>query len=682
MSSVEDGIRARFSSRTSDNGQPTPDKNVHRADNGDRNLAVSRHNGYGPATPSPTIPQPDRPTTGRPSTIATPAAHETIAGNEYGFLRRKHIGDLELTQAYLKAWTAGTTPHEELINDGRISPADYAFSLARSLKLEYWDEPASHLFSVRATPIMQSVSGHLLALRYAHAGRGILLIDATGQLPGSLPRFIQENARAVDKIIVVTRRTLLAAFEQSKRSRFLTFAIDGLRRTRPALSAGCSVWLWQSVCIASVVGLAAGALAMAPRPSLVVLTGLMIMPFFCVVVLRCMALREVSLGGGRQGGASSPQTTNAELPVYTVLVPLFRETAVLPQLLAALAALDYPAMKVQILLVLEASDAETIAAVAATRLAANIDVIIVPDAQPRTKPKAVNYALQFARGKYTVIFDAEDVPDPDQLRKAVAGFALGPANLACLQARLNLYNPYASWLARQFTVEYSALFDAMLPALQRRKLPIPLGGTSNHFRTDVLRSVGAWDAYNVTEDADLGIRLARLGWHVGMLDSTTFEEAPTKFPVWLTQRTRWLKGWMQTYLVHMRRPGALYRDLGWARFSGLQILMGGILLSVLVHPIFYILLAISAWNGEIMSGATGGPTNGLLVIAMVNLIAGYLSAILTGAAAVMKRGRLRLALTALTMPVYWLLVSAAAYRALYQLARAPYLWEKTEHKGA
>lgn len=239
---------------------------------------------------------------------------------------------------------------------------------------------------------------------------------------------------------------------------------------------------------------------------------------------------------------------------------------------------------------------------------------------------------------------------------------------------------------RQFSIEYGALFRAILPVLERFGLPVPLGGTSNHFPRRVLDRAGGWDAFNVTEDADLGIRLARLGYRVRMLASTTWEEAPPTFRIWLHQRTRWLKGWMQTYLVHMRRPVSLWRELGAFRFLGFQILMGGMILSALVHPWFYIgLCYVIATEGGLPFADAVQASNWLLALAVFNLLAGYVSAMLLGALAVGCRhdriDRVALAWSALAMPVYWLMISFAGYRALWQLATSPFVWEKTPHTG-
>jgi len=215
--------------------------------------------------------------------------------------------------------------------------------------------------------------------------------------------------------------------------------------------------------------------------------------------------------------------------------------------------------------------------------------------------------------------------------------------------------------------------------LQRLGLPVPLGGTSNHFRTDLLRRIGAWDPYNVTEDADLGIRIARAGLTTATLDSTTWEEVPASLGNWMTQRTRWIKGWMQTYLVHTREPVRLLRDLGPRRWAGLHVLMGGILLSVLMHPLCYLLLAYDAANGRLFEEPGGHVQYWFWWVAAFNLGVGYASAMIVGALAVARRGRADLAVHALFMPVYWLLISFAGYRALFQLVQKPYLWEKTEH---
>jgi cellulose synthase/poly-beta-1,6-N-acetylglucosamine synthase-like glycosyltransferase len=248
-----------------------------------------------------------------------------------------------------------------------------------------------------------------------------------------------------------------------------------------------------------------------------------------------------------------------------------------------------------------------------------------------------------------------------------------------VQAQLNTYNPRASWISRQFTIEYSALFDAILPALARLRLPVPLGGTSNHFRREVLLACGGWDPFNVTEDADLGFRLFRAGVRTAVLASTTWEEAPAIFTQWVKQRTRWLKGWMQTYLVHTRQPWRLNAELGARGALGFHVLMGALVMSALVHPFFYLLLGYHALTGQLFAPSDTLAGAVLWGIAWFNLGAGYVTSVAVGALSAWRRRRPYLMLSALFMPLTWLMMSLAAYRAIYQMFSDPYLWEKTEH---
>lgn len=235
---------------------------------------------------------------------------------------------------------------------------------------------------------------------------------------------------------------------------------------------------------------------------------------------------------------------DADLPTYTVLVPLYREARVVPALLAHLASLDYPASKLEVLLLVEEDDHETLAAVQAAKPPAYFTLLTLPPGQPRTKPKALNVGLLFARGEFLVVYDAEDRPEPDQLKKAVVAFRKGSEHLTCVQAALNYYNREENSLTRLFAMEYAHWFDYLLPGLFQLGLPMPLGGTSNHFRTERLRQLGGWDPFNVTEDADLGLRMAGRGLTVAVLNSTTWEEAPHHLTAWIRQRSRWIKGYM------------------------------------------------------------------------------------------------------------------------------------------
>ncbi len=264
-----------------------------------------------------------------------------------------------------------------------------------------------------------------------------------------------------------------------------------------------------------------------------------------------------------------------DLPLYSILVPVYKEPKVVSILIKALSSMDYPIEKLDVLLLMEEDDHETIEAVKAAHPPHYFRFIYIPTSQPRTKPKACNYGLPFCRGEFVTIYDAEDIPEPDQLRQAVLAFRKGPESLVCVQAALNYFNRDENYLTRMFALEYSYWFDNMLPGLHRLGLPIPLGGTSNHFRLDRLRELGAWDPYNVTEDADLGIRASSFGYSVGVTRSTTFEEAPQAFKNWIRQRSRWIKGYMQTWLVHNRHPARLIRQIGPRAWLSYQLFIGG-----------------------------------------------------------------------------------------------------------
>jgi len=599
--------------------------------------------------------------------------------DQYDFLVRSFVDADALQRARAEASRCGVATHAALLAMGGMSAAAYAAALAGSLgvALAGWETQ----FDLRSADETDDLDS--LGLPARIAGRPYRVLCAESKAPGALRQQVAQLQGRGMQAALAPRFRIDAALEEFCRAERIDQAVRGLFRQRPVSCAGgVMVWTWQLVAAAVAVGLSIGGFAALPEATIAALTGVVALPFLCVTLLRVVALREVILPARKGVHAQAPllpPLADLQLPVYSVLVPLFREANVLPGLVQSLCALDYPRAKLEILLVLEAADIDTQAAVLALQLPRGFRTIIVPDGRPQTKPKALNYALQFARGDYVVVYDAEDRPQPDQLRRALEAFRRHPPQLGCVQAQLNIYNPRASWFTRQFTVEYSALFDAILPALARLGLPVPLGGTSNHFPRDVLVAAGGWDPFNVTEDADLGFRLARQGWRTAVLASTTWEEAPVSFGQWFRQRTRWLKGWMQTYLVHTRQPWRLTAELGLRGTLGFHALMGGLVLSALVHPLFYVLLGYHALSGQLFAPAATLAGAAFWTIAWINLAAGYLMSILVGALSAWRRGQPGLALSALLMPLCWLLVSAAAYRALYQLATDPYLWEKTAH---
>ena len=336
------------------------------------------------------------------------------------------------------------------------------------------------------------------------------------------------------------------------RDRLSDDAVFSLWSRMPGLSARRRVTRSQAAMFLAAGMAVAAACCLWPLSAVEILVAAMSAGFAVSATFRT----ALALLGARNKKDSAPRPAEGVLPVYTILVPLYREAKVLPQLARALSALDYPLDCLDIKFVVEEDDRETCAAAEALAAQGPFEVLHVPTSLPRTKPKACNYALRFARGEYLVIYDAEDRPEADQLRKAVASFRKASPETVCFQARLAIYNADDGWLARMFALDYTVWFKALLPELDKLGVPMPLGGTSNHFRTAILRAAGGWDPFNVTEDADLGIRLAQLGYRVSMLDSTTFEEAPARLGPWLRQRSRWLKGYMQTWLVHVREPQA------------------------------------------------------------------------------------------------------------------------------
>jgi len=404
--------------------------------------------------------------------------------------------------------------------------------------------------------------------------------------------------------------------------------------------------------------------------------------YFCTLLLKAQLF---ALGSRYRPGSLIPPQALASLrddvlPVYTLLIPLHDEAETLPRLLRALDAIDYPPAKLDIKLIVERDDTRTIDAIKALAPHRGYELIYVPYSLPQTKPKACNYALHFARGTYVTIYDAEDMPDPLQLKKAVYWFSRQPEHVVCLQARLNYYNREYSTLTRLFSIEYAAWFDFMLPGLRHLEIPIPLGGTSNHIHLQKLRDMGEWDPYNVTEDADLGIRLALRHYSTDILDSLTAEEAPIRLGVWMSQRTRWIRGYMQTWLVHMRHPLQLMRQMSGSAFWGFQFFIGGPCLVFISAPFLWIICAFWATGLVTVDGPQMSPL--ITSFSLGNLVFGLLLH-LVFALIIIQRYRWRgMTGALLAFPLYWLLHSWASFRALWQLIVNPHIWEKTPHGHA
>jgi glycosyltransferase XagB len=372
-----------------------------------------------------------------------------------------------------------------------------------------------------------------------------------------------------------------------------------------------------------------------------------------------------------------------DLPTYTVMVAAYQEASVIAETIRALESLDYPRDRLQLRLLLEADDRATIDAARATPHGPKLQIIEVPSAQPRTKPKACNYGLQLSTGELVTIYDAEDRPDPLQLRRAAVAFKRLDPDVACLQAKLRYHNEGENLITRFFGAEYLSWFGSMLPALAAIGGPVPLGGTSMHVRRDALEAVGAWDPHNVTEDADLGVRLHRLGYRTEVLDSVTLEEANSDFVNWVKQRSRWYKGYLQTWLVHMRNPVRLWREMGTAAFVGFNVVVGAAPLLSAVSPVLWF-LALLWFVGRLCLGSSLDIVQMLFpgwiyYAALVCLLGGNFVAVYRVIVGVRDAGRLDLLWAAVCSPIYWVMMSIAAIRAIVQLVLKPSHWEKTVH---
>jgi cellulose synthase/poly-beta-1,6-N-acetylglucosamine synthase-like glycosyltransferase len=369
-----------------------------------------------------------------------------------------------------------------------------------------------------------------------------------------------------------------------------------------------------------------------------------------------------------------------DLPVYTIFCPLYKEWSVVPQFISAMSKLEYPKDKLQVMLLLEEDDKETIAQIKIMQLPQYFEIIVVPHSKPKTKPKALNYGLLHARGEYCVIYDAEDIPDPFQLKKAIMAFKQSGKQTLCIQAKLNFYNPYQNLLTRIFTAEYSLWFDLILTGLQSIEAPIPLGGTSNHFRTQDIRRIKGWDSFNVTEDCDLGMRLVKQGYSTAIIDSITLEEANSSFLNWFGQRTRWIKGYMQTYLVHMRSLGDFRNSKHKSHILTFQLIVGGKVMSMFINPLMWILtLCYFLFRAHIGTFIEYFFPRPILYIGVISLLLGnflYLYYYMIGCA---RHGHDKLVKYAFFVPIYWLTISICAWMAVYKLITAPHHWSKTKH---
>lgn len=585
--------------------------------------------------------------------------------------------DLALARA-AKART-GSHIDEILVNQGIVSPPALRHVMAQA-----WGLPVLDLHvAPHDSAFMHRWSGQMMiAENWAplrQEADGTVLV-ATARIPDVERReHIERTIGGPVRFGVATswdiRNLVLHVFH----AEIADEAANELFRQNPELSARIVFSRGQKVGIAALIVVALVALIFWPAVVVISAITLISVVFFAGTLFKFLiAMRGAKFDVvERVTDAQVAALHDSELPVYTVLVPVFREANIVGQLVGNLGQIDWPAEKLEVLILIEQEDTLTRDALAKASPPPNFHVVTIPKGAPQTKPRACNVGLFFATGEFLVIYDAEDTPDPDQLKKAFLAFRRGGDKTVCIQASLNYFNARENVLTRMFTLEYSYWFDYMLAGLDAADLPIPLGGTSNHFRTSALNELGGWDPYNVTEDADLGIRASALGYRVGVVNSTTMEEANTSIPNFIRQRSRWIKGYMQTSLVHARRPRQLIHEIGIRRFLSFALLIGGTPLTFLgVLPLYAVTVFTIFIPTEVLSQFF--PV-WLLWICLINFIIGNSVMVYLSMMGPYKRGTFELILWALLNPIYWILHSIASYKGLWQLITKPHYWEKTEH---
>ena len=577
---------------------------------------------------------------------------------EIAFLASHGIGSGLLLKAQAQARREGVHPADLMIAEGWIEAGLYYACLARHCGAAFLDDAtlsgsARHPQTILAGAAqIQPVRGArwLLAPQGAMIARTIALARARrGGFAIATPQTLSRLARAR------CAREMAAA------------AAHELPGRDPDLSARRAPG-------PMAMPLLAAALALAIVSPLLPL-GLVLLS--AVFLLACAVRLLAAFAEPAPRRPPAPLPDHA-LPRYSIVVPLYDEARVVPRLAAALRRLDYPRSKLDVLLVIEERDRATRAALEAQKLPAHMQVLVAPAGMPRTKPRALNMALPLARGSLMVVYDAEDQPDPQQLRLAAARFALAGPRVACLQASLAIENAQDSWLTRLFALEYAALFDVFNPGLAALGLPLALGGTSNHFRVSSLRACGGWDAWNVTEDADLGLRLARCGFQVETIASTTLEEAPVALRAWLGQRRRWQKGWVQTAAVLLRDPARLLRELGFWRCVATVGLAGGMVLGPLLGPFFTAWMAWQSLAGPLLAPQTMFEIVASTLACYV-FLAGIAAAVLPAVLGARRRGIAPLLPWLALLPLYYCLMCVAAWQGLAELFWRPFHWQKTAH---
>jgi cellulose synthase/poly-beta-1,6-N-acetylglucosamine synthase-like glycosyltransferase len=630
----------------------------------------------------PSAPAPKRalkPPNGQPNKFSAPIENRRQRQTGYfdtlARLGRLGIKPSQAGRARKVAYINGSSLLSELFASGDLDETSWYESLSQDFGLEFVEkiDPACLILSGEQSNAVICKTGTVRCLGVRGATYALM---APSQVQSEILGPALAKTPSLRQSIKITKPDFLEkALQARSAAREIKETVNRLPLQAPEFSAKSVMTQKQAFC----AGVAAALLPMLVwlQPTLMLVAAHLAASFLfgACVLLRVRAASHAN----SSRGIVSPAIPGP-YPVYSVLVALHKETEVVPQLCAHLRKLHWPASRMEVIFVCEESDTETQAALQTAVMPACSKIIIVPAFGPQTKPRALTFALPTASGEFVVIYDAEDRPHPEQLMEAYARFRREPISTACLQSPLVVTNGAKGFLPRMFAFEYAALFGGLLPYLASKARLIPLGGTSNHFRRSILIEASAWDPYNVTEDADLGTRLCRLGYTIGMLTLPTLEDAPTRLSQWLPQRTRWFKGWMQTWLVHMRDPGRFLAETGAGNTVRFQILTLGMVFSALVYP--FMLLEMIWLSMQFASG--GGQEMpaykaSLFAVDFANVALGHFGFLMLGAKSHHNTSVRRTILVALGLPFYWTLLSAAAWRAAWQLGFRPHFWEKTDH---
>jgi cellulose synthase/poly-beta-1,6-N-acetylglucosamine synthase-like glycosyltransferase len=589
-------------------------------------------------------------------------------------LHRLGIETQVINAALKRTEMTGSWLIHELISEGSLRASTYFQQLARDLGIDYSETIDDRRIVKEASPPAFRV-GRTAQVCCRQRDGGLVIYTAPDSMAETvIAETLRKFPAKAGMFRIVEPATVQSAFAKLRAQQIAENASTRLYMRTPHMSAKFTLVSWQAFFLGVFSLGVPSAFLLWPEMAFAFLHIFVIATFTIAIATRLAAFYGIQRGNMRRLMEDTPEST---FPMYSVLVALHKEAAVAPQIVRSMSRLVWPQSRLEVIYICEEDDHETQEALAKLQLPASHRILAVPPIGPRTKPKALNFALDQCSGEFVVIYDAEDRPDPMQLREAWQRFAMEGLEVACLQAPLLVSNARSGWLSCLFAAEYTCHFYALLPFLDQQGAPLPLGGTSNHFRREALEKIGAWDPYNVTEDADLGIRLTRHGYRSSVIGLPTLEDAPEKLSEWIPQRTRWIKGWMQTFLVHNRDIHQLYNNIGGKNFVLFEILM----ISFILSPLLYIISIISFGIIFFDSRQISVFLPNLFYWDIAVFVAGHLSQFFLSAASWRKAFGTRIPMAAaMTFPGYWVLANFAACRAVWKLVRSPFEWEKTSHR--